>query len=186
MTTNHYKVFNAETFRANIRNVLGNILREDLVIDPFNDATIHSPKVINLERGIYNYSIKVATKRNIIKKWENTSFLHLYIDRLRSVYHNLKDETLIQRLDNGEILPQEVAFMTHQEFQPNRWGEMLAEKEIRHASKFNQEITASTSMYQCKRCKSRKCIYMEQQVRSADEPSTIFVTCLSCGKRWCT
>jgi DNA-directed RNA polymerase subunit M/transcription elongation factor TFIIS len=181
-----YKVGNAETFRKNIHTMLHTMLFEKQSNKDEHDDIKQTQIVINLERGIYNYSIQEATKRNIIKKWENTAFLHLYIDRLRSIYHNLKYPLFLQRIQTGEILPQDVAFMTHQEFQPTRWEVMLAEKQIRHASKFHQEITASTSMYQCKRCKSRKCIYMEQQVRSADEPSTIFVTCLSCGKRWCT
>ena len=33
-------------------------------------------------------------------------------------------------------------------------------------------------------CRARKAIYTEVQTRSADEPMTLFITCLVCGKRW--
>ena len=52
------------------------------------------------------------------------------------------------------------------------------------ASKYDDNIQASTNMYTCRKCKSTRCTYYEMQTRSADEPATIFVTCLDCGKHW--
>mmetsp|Transcript_8328 Transcript_8328/g.17810 ORF Transcript_8328/g.17810 Transcript_8328/m.17810 type:complete len:315 (+) Transcript_8328:22-966(+) len=43
---------------------------------------------------------------------------------------------------------------------------------------------ASTDMFQCGKCKQRKCTYYQMQTRSADEPMTTFVTCTVCGNRW--
>ena len=40
----------------------------------------------------------------------------------------------------------------------------------------------TTDMYQCSKCKNRKCTVSMAQTRSADEPMTIFVTCQVCGK----
>lgn len=37
--------------------------------------------------------------------------------------------------------------------------------------------------YQCRACRGWKTTYYQMQTRSADEPMTIFVTCLQCGKR---
>jgi transcription elongation factor S-II len=74
--------------------------------------------------------------------------------------------------------------MTHQEMKPERWAELIAKKIKRDASRFDTNIEASTDMYTCKKCKSKKCTYYEMQTRSADEPATIFVTCLDCGKHW--
>ena len=34
------------------------------------------------------------------------------------------------------------------------------------------------------KCKGNKCRYYQMQTRSADEPMTTFVTCLSCANRW--
>uniref|UniRef100_A0A6C0I1C0 TFIIS-type domain-containing protein n=1 Tax=viral metagenome TaxID=1070528 RepID=A0A6C0I1C0_9ZZZZ len=139
----------------------------------------------NIEKGVYNYTIKEANTKKIIKKWENTKFVHLYIDRLRSVYTNIKkSEDLLIQIQNGDILPQNVAFMTHQEMNQDQWRLLIEQKIKRDASKYTTKVEASTDMYTCKKCKSKKCTYYELQTRSADESTTIFVSCLNCGKNW--
>ena len=139
--------------------------------------------VVNLEKGIFNYSIQEATKAKVVKKWENPIFVQVYVDRLRTILANLPAMRAL--LQSGEVLPQAVAFMTHQEFRPDRWKELLDQKMKRDASKFRADvIEASTDMYTCKKCKSKRCTYYEMQTRSADEPATVFITCLDCGKRW--
>ena len=74
--------------------------------------------------------------------------------------------------------------MTHQEFRPEHWSALIQQKIKRDAAKYTMNIEASTDMFTCKKCKSKKCTYYEVQTRSADEPATIFVTCLDCGKHW--
>jgi transcription elongation factor S-II len=142
----------------------------------------------NLEIGIFNYAIKEASSKKIVKKWENTCFVQLYIDRLRSIYFNLenKDNELLEQLKSGELLPETLAFMTHQEFCPSQWEQLIEKKRKRDLHKFTNNIESSTDMFTCKKCHSKKCTYYELQTRSADEPSTIFITCLDCGKRWKT
>ena len=162
-----------DTFRENIRKKLNGILN-------CNDPTV----TINLEKGIFNYAIKEASNRKIVKKWENRAFAQIYIDKLRTIYMNLKNPDLLQQIKNAEITSQSVAFMTHQELNPARWKTLIDQKIKRDASKFTTNIQASTDMFTCKKCKSKKCTYYELQTRSADEPATIFVTCLDCGKHW--
>jgi len=38
--------------------------------------------------------------------------------------------------------------------------------------------------YECRKCLSKKVVKVELQVRSSDEPSTIFLTCVQCQNRW--
>lgn len=139
---------------------------------------------INLEKGIFNYAIKEATSKKIIKKWENSAFVQLYTDRLRTVYMNLKNSEFRELILTDCIEPQTIAFMTHQEMNPKRWYLLIQQKILRDKSKLTTNIEASTDMYTCKKCKSKRCTYYELQIRSADEPATIFVTCLDCGKHW--
>jgi transcription elongation factor S-II len=40
------------------------------------------------------------------------------------------------------------------------------------------------SLFTCSRCKSTKTTSTQKQTRSADEPMTVFVLCMNCGKRW--
>ena len=162
---------NPPVFRANIHKKLSASLPKEKLAS-------------NLEKAIFNYAIKEATTRKIIKKWENPHFVQLYIDRLRSIFNNLSNEDLVAQLNSGELSVQTFAFMTHQERKPERWSELITKKIKRDASKFDVNIEASTDMYKCKKCHSKKCTYYEMQTRSADEPATIFVTCLDCGKHW--
>lgn len=166
-----YKISNSENFRNNIRTKLIPIIGDD------NLCT-------NLEKGVFNYAIKEANSKKIIKKWENPYFVQLYLDRLRSLYLNLKNEELLSQLKNKEITPQTFAFMTHQEMNPEHWRVLIDKKIKRDANKYTTNIKASTDMFTCKKCKSKRCTYYELQTRSADEPATIFVTCLDCGKNW--
>ena len=43
---------------------------------------------------------------------------------------------------------------------------------------------AMTDQFKCRKCFSRSCSYYEVQTRSADEPMTIFVTCIKCNNTW--
>lgn len=166
-----YKISNSDNFRSNIRTKLAPIIGDE------NLCT-------NLEKGVFNYAIKEANSKKIIKKWENPYFVQLYLDRLRSLFLNLKNEELLTQLKNKEITPQTLAFMTHQEMNPEHWRVLIDKKIKRDANKYTTNIKASTDMFTCKKCKSKRCTYYELQTRSADEPATIFVTCLDCGKNW--
>jgi transcription elongation factor S-II len=165
------KITNPTQFRSNIR--------QQFKIFELDDDTS-----TNLEIGIFNYAIKESTKNKIIKKWENPLFVQIYKDRLYSIYTNLKKDELVKRIRTKELTPQIIAFMTHQEMDPSRWHLFIEKKMKRDSSKFDKKVQASTDMFTCRKCKSKKCTYYELQTRSADEPATIFVTCLDCGKNW--
>ena len=164
-----YKIENPETFRENIRRKLTGIIGDDNII------------VTNLEKAVFNFAIKEAGNKKILKKWENPFFVQLYIDRLRTIYINLKNEELLKPLQNHELAPHTLVFMTHQEMNNEHWKTMIDKKIKRDANKFNVNTQASTDTFTCRKCKSKKCTYYELQTRSADEPATIFITCLNCS-----
>lgn len=166
-----YKIDNPDEFRTNIANKLAGILGDN------KDSS-------NLEKGIYNYCLDHATKLNIVKKWDNIYFVKLYLVRVRTVYVNLKHSDLTDKLQNKNIKPHEIAFMTHQDMQPSNWDDLIREKKIRDENKYEPKLEASTDNFKCYKCKSNKCTYYQLQTRSADEPMTTFVNCLDCGNRW--
>lgn len=166
-----YKIKNPNTFRSNVCKEL----------NQFVDDEVDS---INLEKGIFNFAIKESTKNKIIKKWENPLFAQIYRDRLYSIFTNLKKEELQQKLNSKEVTPQQLAFMTHQELDPSHWKVLIERKIKRDSNRFTKKVQASTDMFTCRKCKSKNCTFYELQTRSADEPATIFVTCLDCGKNW--
>ena len=138
----------------------------------------------NLEKGIFNYSIKEANKRMIIKKWENTKFTQLYIDRLRTIYLNLNNSAFIERIVTMQIKPEEYAEITHQDIFPGKWKCLIEQNNKKEESLLSVNIKANTDLYTCRKCKSRNIYFTETQTRSADEQSTITLLCLTCGKRW--
>jgi transcription elongation factor S-II len=138
----------------------------------------------NIEKGVYNWAIQHAAKNNIVKKWSNPFFVTLYIDRLRTVYINLKKPSVAALAVQQTIPAKDFAFMTHQEICPEKWKQLIEDKKVRDKQKYEPNIEASTDNFTCNKCKSKKCTYYQLQTRSADEPMTTFVTCLECGKRW--
>lgn len=165
------KILNHEEFRANIRSNISQIIDSENIVK-------------NMEKGIYNWALKEATNRKVIKKWDNPDFVILYVDHLRSIMKNLANPHVQEQLKNGEIKAHTVAFMTHQELKPEKWEQMIQAKMKRDKNKFETNMEAATDTFKCRKCHSNKCTYYQMQTRSADEPMTTFVTCLECGCRW--
>ena len=181
-----FKLQNPEKFRENIRNKIALKLTETDLLQKIANAHNINQIVVssNMEKGIFNYAVRECNFKKLVKKWENPAFTQIYIDRLRMVFNNLSSPTVVYGLTSGDILPQAVAFMTHQEIQPEKWNPLIDKKTKRDASKCDKKIGASTAMFTCSRCQSKNCTYYEMQTRSADEPATIFITCLNCDKHW--
>ena len=167
----YYRIDNPDVFRANIIKKLNDIIDDDKISK-------------NLEVGIYNYCIKRATSLKVIKKWDNQYFINIYIAHLKTIYFNIKNKELLDRLKGKDIKAHEVAFMTHQEMQPEKWEELIEARRKRDQSRFDTNVTATTDQFTCGKCKSNKVSYYQLQTRSADEPMTTFCSCLDCGKRW--
>jgi DNA-directed RNA polymerase subunit M/transcription elongation factor TFIIS len=164
------KIVNPDDFRANIVKKINNVLNNEK-----NSG--------NLEKGIYNYTLKEATQKKIIKKWDNKYFVQIYLDHLRSIMNNL-NEDILKQINNGSMKPHLVAFMTHQELCPEKWSQLIEAKTKRDMNKYETQISAATDTFTCRKCKSSKCTYYLQQCKSADEPMTCFVTCIVCENRW--
>lgn len=163
---------NPEHFRQNI-------------VKQLNTKLNNENASMNLEKGIFNYTIKEADRYKIIKKWENQSFVQLYVDKFKSVFVNLT-EFWVQSVNNNELLPHKLAFMSHQELNHAKWASLIDAKSKRDKNKFEVNMAAATDTFTCRKCKGKKCTYITMQTRSADEPCTIFVSCLDCGNRWKT
>jgi transcription elongation factor S-II len=165
------KIENPDNFRNNIRVKLQQIVDSE-------------KKAINLEKGIYNYALKEATSRKVVKKWDNPFYIQIYLDRLRTIYINLGNDALLSHVKDGSITVKTLAFMTHQEMQPEKWEPLIQAKIKKDKSKYDTQQEAMTDTFKCRKCHSNKCSYYQMQTRSADEPMTTFVTCLECANRW--
>ena len=171
------KIINVEKFRQNIIKKLSEIIGSNNISK-------------NLEKGIFNYSIQEAKKQKIIRKWDNSYFVRIYIAKLHSILLNLKKDsyvknpTLLKRLKKKEFPPHKLAFMSFQEIFPKKWKSLINAKIKRDENMCTINMESATDQFKCYKCKNRKCTYYQLQTRSADEPMTTFVTCLICGTSW--
>ena len=166
------KITEPETFRFNMKTKLNNIIENDKLAS-------------NMEKGIFNYSLKESNNKKVVKKWDNPYFVQIYMDRMRSIIYNLtKNALLLEQLKNETIKPQDIAFMTHYEMFPEKWKTMLIVKSEKDKGKFETNIEASTDTFTCRKCRGNKTTYYQLQIRSADEPATTFINCIDCGNKW--
>jgi transcription elongation factor S-II len=112
-----------------------------------------------------------------------------YRDKIRSLYQNLRNKSnpeLKVRVLSGEISPQRLVEMTHEELkskQQKATDAAIAKENMNNAMVAQEQKSVSTSL-QCGKCGQKKVSYSQAQTRSADEPMTTFCECLHCGNRW--
>lgn len=168
-----------ERFRSNIASQL----HVRLVAAMQSDSTPTSYSR-NLERGVFNASLAKCERFGTPKLWKNERFVEVYLRTLHHVFYALGHTNVREGLCAKKIRPHELPFMTHQEVSPEKWASLLDKKTKREQNMFKSNVQASTDSYTCRRCKSKECTFYQMQTRSADEPMTIFISCITCGNQW--
>jgi DNA-directed RNA polymerase subunit M/transcription elongation factor TFIIS len=154
---------------------------------PLTDAE-RDAMAIDLEKGIYNWAIDFSIQKGLVRNWANPRFYNMYVAKCMSVAANLQMDSyignvrLISRLREREFMPRDLPFMRPENVFPEVWKSVLDVKLMR--DQFFEKPEAMTDQFRCGRCKKRECVYQELQLRSSDEPMSLFITCLNCGNRW--
>lgn len=171
------KIENEKKYREKIINIIYKLIK-------------NKKKSINIEKGLYDYTIINAKKKNINENWLNELFTLIYISKFKTIYFNLKQNNsvnnkyLIEGIRNNTIDEYNISFMTHQELFPNNWKELIEKKNKKEKSEKTVDLSLATDEFKCLKCFQRVCTFYQQQTRSADEPMTTFINCLKCGNRW--
>ena len=166
--------------RKGVNDVLKTIFADDLT----------DLQILQLESSIYNGAIKRAKTQRIVRSWTYPLFVHTYSMHARHIASNFSNKSyvgnteLFERFKNGEIQIQDLSKMDQYELNPTRWKTQFDNQQMREKRQLEGDRSMATDMFLCKRCGKRECTYYEMQTRSADEPMTIFITCLACGKHW--
>jgi len=169
------------------RNAFIDLLKISLV---GTNKLLSEDHVIDMEKGVFNYTLERASVHNIPKSWSDKRFTNTYVNRARSVFLNITDTSylnnkyLIEKVVSGEIKPHEIAFMKPEQKNPEIWSEIVAAKKKIDDNIQTHKQGAKTDMFKCHKCGQKECTYTSAQIRSADEPETIFVTCLVCSNNW--
>lgn len=142
---------------------------------------------LNLEKGIFNSTIKKCTQKGIPLKWGEPNFVTEYVKCGRKVLSNItytpNAEQIKSKILSGELKPEKLGYMSHRELYPEKWAkvDLINNARMMYLKK-PEEI--QDGLFTCSRCKSKKTTYTQAQTRSADEPMTSFIYCSNCGKRW--
>lgn len=162
----------------------------DKTKDLFKGLKLTDIQAKDLEIGIYNNCIDYATDHQIPLSWACELFKELYFAKVKNIYSNLsckysiKNKRLIKRLQEKEFMPHEIAEFRPENMYPELWKDIIDRELMRTKAAYEPQATAMTDRYTCGKCKKNRCSYYELQTRSADEPMTMFITCLHCGHRW--
>jgi DNA-directed RNA polymerase subunit M/transcription elongation factor TFIIS len=127
-------------------------------------------QVLDAEAGVFNWALACGDERRVACNMDPRGYV--------------TNDRLLQRLREREFLPHDVASMNPENVHPERWRNVVEMKMRRDEYISNAKPMAMTDHFCCARCKKRECSYMELQMRSCDEPASLFIQCLSCGHRW--
>ena len=133
-----------------------------------------------IENGIFEFTLIQTT----INKLLPIISINVYHDKLHDICANLdinnktiKNKTLYNSIINQEIKPYYLAFLSPEQLHPKRWASILKKINQKNETK---NIIIATDLYKCYKCGESKCKASQIQTRGADEPMTIFITCLIC------
>ena len=156
----------------------------------FLEDSFSKEDIISLEKGIYEATYDSAVKQYISLSWKSNTFCEVYRQIVRSVLSNIHPKSpvcntrLLNRVKEGEFALYNIPFMSSYDMFPEHWF-TLKDKLLQREQKILEgNKSRATDQFKCRRCQKRECTYYELQTRSADEPMTIFITCLNCGKEW--
>ena len=155
------------------------------ILDEVLGASLADADIASLEVGVYFAAVTKATSMRVIRAWRNPQFARIYVNSLIASVSNLTNGSrLLERLKEGEFPASRIGTMTPQDMLPELWKPLIDKTMWRNEHVLEEKPAAMTDTFKCGKCKKRECAYQELQLRSADEPMTIFVTCLNCGHRW--
>jgi len=153
--------------REKIRNELLKYVQYEILAD-------------SIEKGIFEYTLVTIIKDDILPKLGYNVYYDKYYDickNLDTKNKHINNKTLLPAVKKFRIDPFYIAFLSPSQIHPERWESELMkkmDKEKKH------ENVPTTDLYKCYKCGNKKCKVSQMQTRSADEPMTIFVTCIVC------
>ena len=174
----NYNLFDTDIFEhIRIHKILSPLRLQEI---------LHFPEII--EKSIYNATIKEARIRFIERSWDCVRFTWIYKKNFLKVYSNIKTNQnstfVLNKIKYGIWEPEKIVSMKAQELYPDMWENIILNNKKKMDLLSSENKGQGTAMFKCGKCKERNCTYYQMQTRSADEPMTTFVTCLSCNNRW--
>lgn len=153
-------------------------------------SKVSQEEAVKLEAIVYKKAFDAADAEDIRKSWNLQAFRDIYFAIARRLIGNLNPNSYIgnknlwERYITNELTLEEIAKQNYYELCPENWQQMVDRQAKKEQIQLEGDFSRATDKWACHGCKQRKCTYYELQTRSSDEPMTIFIHCLNCGKRW--
>tara|TARA_B110000046_G_scaffold59360_1_gene66653 strand:+ start:1284 stop:1991 length:708 start_codon:yes stop_codon:yes gene_type:complete len=170
---------------------MDNTLRNHVIVQFSNifDLDEGDSLCTDLEKCIVRHSKQTIEKGNGVAAWDNHKFTNIYKHKFLNLKRALSSNSIIRdRVKNREVSVVEVVAMRPEQLQPEgayaKAVEDNVHKEMQKEQMIQQAVENHVGFFTCAKCKSIKTTYYQLQTRSADEPMTVYVSCLNCGKRW--
>ena len=140
------------------------------------------PLAIEIESGIFEFSLNYVKTQ--LLNYDNVTII--YQDKLFEILDNLdvnnkkiNNTTLLPAIISGAIPGQTIPFLKMYQLHPQKWKHIIDKNNLRDDILYT---VSTTDSYKCARCGMKKHSYYITQTRSADEPATVFYTCVNCKK----
>jgi len=155
-------------------------------------------KIVKIEEKLYeNYKkIDIETVKRFSKKFgeriEKKIKIKIdesYTNRVLEILHYIKDDKnteFKQNIVDGKISPEELCTMDENKMIDQSKKDAIQEKikDKINSLILDWEIILEDGVYTCPKCHSKKTYQMEKQMRSADEDTTIIISCAKCEENW--
>ena len=136
----------------------------------------------DVEKQIIQYTKhKLQTSySNELLSWNDINVRRTYCRKARSIIFNLSSKDSIQPLQTNSLVS-----MTPREWCPSLWEPIYKKFSDREKlSLIMDSDDTHQGILQCEQCRGYKTRYTTLQTRSADEPMTVYATCLECMSHW--
>ncbi|CAL5364016.1 unnamed protein product [Camellia sinensis] len=143
--------------------------------------------MINEVNACDPFRVAVSVESALFEKWGLSNGPHKF--KYRSILFNIRDSKnpdFRRKVLLGHVNPERLVEMSPEEMASNQ--RQLENKKIKEKALFKCQRKAAPKAtcceFRCARCGKKETTYHQMQTRSADEPMTTFMTCVSCGHKW--
>lgn len=175
--------------KENVDADFDHVAYREEVVRRFEKALGSRSKAVNMEKGVFNWTVGFCRDICTPRAWDNPVFKKKYRFKVRDVLFNITNthnQEFVQNVCSGHVKSSKVAFMSSYDIHPSLVKPIFDKLEQRNLRFLmdQKELHETKGMFTCEQCHSKSTTFFSLQTRGADEPMTNFVRCISCNARW--
>ena len=143
---------------------------------------------LNIFKEFLNQDLSILIEKHLSEYTNNNKDQYLiklkYLFELINPKNKFYNNDLVQNILQNKITPYQFIYLKPWELLPLLWKDILEEQNKQDKIIMDKTPIYTTDQFTCSKCKNNKCKTYSLQTRSADEPTTIFVNCITCDNTW--